>query len=103
MYFFLNFSICLVWVGRCKFVGNRCGVPRHTKVPPSSTNLKGRLHQKGRGLARGVFWCSSSRQMIFGLRVDRRGNAFGGLVVCDNLLDTKYDSIYGDQVRGVTW
>ena len=89
LYFYLNFSICLVWVGRCKFVGNRWGVPRHTKVPLSSTNLEGRWHQEGRGLARGVFRCSSSRQMIFELRVDRRGNAFGGLVVSDDLLDTK--------------
>ena len=57
------------------FVGNGWGVPRHTKVPLSSTNLKGRLHQKVRGVARGVFRCRSRRQKLFGLRVDRRGSS----------------------------
>ena len=59
------------------------------KVPLSSTNLKGRLHGKVRGLARGVFWCGSRRQMLFGLWVNRRNSVVGGLVVADDLLDTK--------------
>ena len=64
-------------------------MPRHTKVPLSSTNLKGRLHRKVRGLARGVFWYGSGRQMLFGLWVNRRDSAVGGLVVADDLLATK--------------
>ena len=96
----MNFSICLVLVGGCRFVGNGWGVPRQMKVPLSSTNLKGRLHQKVRGLARGVFRYSSGRWMLFGLRVNGRGNSFGGLVVDDDLLDTKYIFLRGAQARG---
>ena len=76
-------------------------MPRHTKVPLSSTNLKDRLHRKVRGLARGVFWCGSGRQMLFGLWVNRRNSAIVGLVVANDLLDTKYDIICRDQARGV--